>query len=161
MLSDNPQIVQIRFHTVIRTSAHCDLEFVREQHLPVSFIKSFMDLSGKLKRIQKSILTGRSFAGNNRTYFGTGSSCHQPFLRNKLLEFLDFVIRNARYFHRQTGGKDHLAVSEFFRCLCNTSLLSRRDLAVYGDDTPVEVIRSLVVQKAHAFDSLLICCAYC
>ncbi len=42
-LSDDSQIVQIRFHTIIGTSAHGDLEFVGQLHLAVTHIKSFMD----------------------------------------------------------------------------------------------------------------------
>ena len=39
-LSDDPHIVQIWFHTVIRTSAYCDLEFMRQCNLTVAFIES-------------------------------------------------------------------------------------------------------------------------
>ena len=39
-LSDDPHIVQIWFHTVIRASTYCDLEFVRQCDLTVAFVES-------------------------------------------------------------------------------------------------------------------------
>ena len=39
-LSDDPHIVQIWFHTVIRASAYCDLKFMRQCNLTVAFIES-------------------------------------------------------------------------------------------------------------------------
>ena len=39
-LSDDPHIVQIWFHTVIRASAYCNLKFMRQCNLTVAFIES-------------------------------------------------------------------------------------------------------------------------
>ena len=39
-LSDDPHIVQIWLHTVIRASAYCDLKFMRQRNLTVAFIES-------------------------------------------------------------------------------------------------------------------------
>ena len=39
-LSDDPHIVQIWFHTVIRASAYCDLKFMRQRNLTIAFIES-------------------------------------------------------------------------------------------------------------------------
>lgn len=38
-LADNSHIIQIRLYTVIWTSANCDLEFVREYHIVIAYIK--------------------------------------------------------------------------------------------------------------------------
>ena len=43
-LSDDPHIVQIWFHTVIRASAYCDLKFMRQCNLTVAFIESLENL---------------------------------------------------------------------------------------------------------------------
>ena len=39
-LFDDPHIIQIWFHTVIRASAYCDLKFMRQCNLTVAFIES-------------------------------------------------------------------------------------------------------------------------
>ena len=39
-LSDDPHIIQVWFYTVIWTAAYCDLEFVWQSNLAVTFIES-------------------------------------------------------------------------------------------------------------------------
>ena len=39
-LSNNSYIIQVWFHTVIRTATHCNLKFMRKCNLPVAFIKT-------------------------------------------------------------------------------------------------------------------------
>ena len=94
-LSDNPDIIQIRFDTVVRTAAYCDLEFMRQCDIAVSFIKTFVDFLGDRIGIQKSILAGCSLAGYHRTDFCSRSSCHQSFFCDELLEFFNLIIRDS------------------------------------------------------------------
>ena len=48
-LSDNPDIIQIRFDTVVRTAAYCDLEFVWQCDIAVSFwqVVPLQDTTGR------------------------------------------------------------------------------------------------------------------
>lgn len=41
-LTDNTQIIQVRFHTVVWTSAHCDFKFVRQFYIMPVYIKLIM-----------------------------------------------------------------------------------------------------------------------
>lgn len=52
-LTNDSDVVQIRFHTVIGTSAHGDFKFVRQLHFPITFIKSVMDFFGNPERIRR------------------------------------------------------------------------------------------------------------
>ena len=61
-LADNSHIIQIRFYTVIWTSANCDLEFVWEYHIVIAYIKTLVDLLAECKGINQTILEGRSLA---------------------------------------------------------------------------------------------------
>ena len=61
-LADNSHIIQIRFYTVIWTSANCDLEFVWEYHIVIAYIKTLMDFLAECKGINQTILAGCSLA---------------------------------------------------------------------------------------------------
>ena len=73
-LSDNPQIIQIRLHAVIRASAYRNLEFVRQRHIMVARIVEVMQLFRECKRINQPILAGRSLTGYYRAHLRAGSA---------------------------------------------------------------------------------------
>ena len=89
----------------------------------VSFVETFVDFLGECEGIQKSILAGGSFAGYNRTYQWTGSSCFQTFFCQIFLECVNIFIGDALYLHGLTGSECKNAVSEFFSGFCKTALL--------------------------------------
>ena len=43
-LADNPKIVQIRFHAVVRAASHRNLELVRERHVMIPGIIQIVEL---------------------------------------------------------------------------------------------------------------------
>src|SRR5699024_5543376 len=90
-LADNSQIVQIRLHTVVGTSADRDFRLVGKLHGVIAQIKSLVNLLGQIKGINQSVLAGGSLAGYHRAHHGTGSSGDQAFFGDKLLELFDFV----------------------------------------------------------------------
>ena len=61
-LADNSHIIQIRLYTIIWTSANCNLEFVREYHIVIAYIKTLMDLLAECKGVDQTILAGCSLA---------------------------------------------------------------------------------------------------
>ena len=66
-LTDNAYIIQIWLYTVVWASAYCNLKFMWQRHISIAFIKAFVDFCRDCVGIQKSILTGGSFAGHYRT----------------------------------------------------------------------------------------------
>lgn len=83
-LSDDAQVVEVRFHTVIRAAADCDLEFMRQFDAAIAVEEALMDLFGQAEGIDQSVLTGGSLAGDYRANFGAGaagfeSGLHQIF----------------------------------------------------------------------------------
>ena len=65
-LSDHTQIIQIRLHTVVRTSAHCDFELMREQDAAVALIKAMVNLLRQSKGVDQAVLAGGSLTGYDR-----------------------------------------------------------------------------------------------
>ena len=160
-LTDNTQIIQVRFHTVVWTSAHCDFKFVRQFYIMPVYIKLIMDLFGKSKGIQKAILAGGSFTGYYRAHFRTGTACVQPAFLDIGTKLINFLIWDSLNFHGKTCGVCHPAVAEQFCCLTNTYLLFCCNFSVLGYDPGGKIIRSLVVQKAQGLYSFLIFFAHC
>ena len=61
-LTYNSHIIQLRLYTVIRTSANCNLEFVREHYIVIAYIKMLMDPLAECKGVDQNILAGCSLA---------------------------------------------------------------------------------------------------
>ena len=126
----------------------------------VSYVKFLMDLFGKSKGIDQSILTGGSFTGNYRAHLGAGSPGIQSRLLDKGPEFIDLLIRNSLNLYRKTGGIGNISVSEFLCGLSDGDLLISGDLSVPGDDPSGKIIGAFVAEKAQGFHSLFIFFAY-
>ena len=154
-LTDDSQIIQVRFYTVIRASTYCDLEFMRQFDVMISHIKTMMDLLRDTKGIQQTILTGGSLTGHDRSHLRTGSSGGQSFFCDKLTECFYIFIRNALHLHSQSGGECQITVSKFFCGVCQASVLCHSHLSVHSDHTGGKVIRSLVIQKSQTLQALL------
>ena len=54
-LSNNSYIIQVWFHTVIRTATHCNLKFMRKCNLPVAFIKTSVKTAAAVLENVRSI----------------------------------------------------------------------------------------------------------
>src|SRR5699024_2292032 len=111
-LADDTEVIQIRFYTVIRTSADRNLELVRQLHFPVSVIESLVDLLRQRECIDQSVLAGCSLTGYDRADFRTCTSSLKSCLHQILSQRFDIVKRYSLDFHRQTGSHGHLAASE-------------------------------------------------
>ena len=92
ILADDTEVVQIRLHAVIGASADCDFELMRQSYCAVAFIETMVDLLGEAEGIQKSVLTGGSFTGNDRADERTGSAGYEPFLSDEGLDLINFII---------------------------------------------------------------------
>ena len=75
-LTDNADIIQIGFYTVVWTSTYCNFEFVWQGNILKSFIKTSVDFIRKCIRVKQPVLTCRSLTGDNRTNFCTGATGH-------------------------------------------------------------------------------------
>ena len=150
-LSDNPHIIQIRFDTVIGTSAYCNLEFVGKHHITISFIKSVKDLFRQCIGIQQSILTGSSLTGYYGTHLRTSPTGNQTFLCNKFLKLFNLFIRNSLHFYRKSCGIGKHSIAIFFCCVCHKSVLRCSYLSVYCDNSCRKIVCAFVIKEAHSF----------
>ena len=77
-LADDAQIIEIRFYTVIGTSAYRDLEFMRQGYFVVTRIIQVMQLLGQCKCVDQAVLAGRTFTGYHRAYLRAGAAGLKP-----------------------------------------------------------------------------------
>ena len=148
-LANDTQIVQIGLHAVIGTSAHRDLEFMRQLNAGIAMVEHFMDLIGKRVGIQKAVLAGGSLAGYHRTDLGTGSASFQTGFRQFLPQRVNISIGHADDLHRQTGRHGDPSAPVFLSRRRNGLTFRRRNISVSGNNADIEVIGSLIVQAAQ------------
>ena len=130
-------------------------------HISVAFIKALVNFFRDCVRIQKSILTGGSFAGHYRTDLCPCSTCYQAFFRYKFLKFFNLIVGNSRDFHRKSGGIQNLTAAKFFCCICHTAMLCCSYFSICRENSCRKQIGSSVIQKAHSFYSFFIFRADC
>ncbi len=142
-LSDDAKVIEIRLYAVVGASAHGDLKLVGKQHLTVSLVESVVNLLGKFKGIQKSVLAGGSLTCYHRTHLGASSACYQAGFCDVLAEIVNLVVGNALYLDGQTCGKGYDSVAELLSGFTDDFLLLCGDFSVNGNDTAGKIFRLL------------------
>ena len=161
-LAHDAQVVQVGLDAVVGTSAHRQFELVGQLDAAIALVEQMVQLLGQVEGVDQAVLAGGALAAHHGTDLGAGAAGDQASLGNVAAEVLDLVEGDAGDLNGQAGGEDGGAVAEFLSGLGDDSHLLGGDLAVYGDDTAVEVIGALVVEKAlgfHLFDLFGFQCA--
>ena len=113
-----------------------------------------MNLIAERICIIKSVLTGCSLTGYDRSYLASRATCFKSYPTNIFTKCVDIIIINSRHLYGHSGGEHHMSVSELLRRLCDYRTLLGAYTAVPCNNSAVKFIGSLMVQKADGLDAL-------
>ena len=131
---------------------------MRQFHIVVSKEETFMNFVGKCKCVDQTVLAGGTFTGDHRTYFGSGTACHQSILHQVFTDRFDIFERYALNFDGQSGSHGNFAISVQFCSFCDRTGFFCGDLTVSCNDTAVKTVACcLVPQESPCFYTGNVC----
>ena len=151
-LTDDTEVVEVGFYTVVGAAADGDLEFVRQLDIVPAAVEALVDLLGEGVGVDQTVLAGRTLAGNDGANLRACAAGLETVLGKECTQRFDICVRNALDLHGQTGGHGDLAAAETLCSFGDDLRLVCGDLAVAGDHAAVEAVHGvLVTQEAETF----------
>lgn len=143
--TNDANVIQIGFDTVIGAAAHSDFELVGEGNTPITLIETFMDFIAQRISIVQAVLACCAFAGNHRANLASGTAGFQADPSQAGAKRINILVIDPGNFNRQAGGHHHISIAIELGSFGNGSALLVGNAAIAGDNAAIKLVCALML----------------